>query len=100
MAAKRHIVRIHHARPSLLEGMARVMDMGGTLNQYDSNDLTRIHQALRARRLAAPTGIVAESEAIRKVWVDVGECIHDVMGQFGQKDAPEFQPETRVVSFL
>ena len=71
MASKRRIARISHARPSVLEGMARVVDIGGTLNQYDADDLIRMHRAFRARRLAGPSGIEAEAEAIKKVWVDV-----------------------------
>ena len=81
MATKRRIARISHARPSFLEGMARVMDIGGTLNQYDADDLIRMHRAFRARRLAGPSGIEAETEAIKKVWVDVGGCIGDAMGR-------------------
>ena len=87
MASKR-ITRIYHARPSFLEGMARVMDIGGALNQYDADDLMRIHQALRARRLARPSRVEAESEAIRKVWVDVGGCIGDAIVSAHQRVIP------------
>lgn len=99
MASKRRIVRTHHARPSFLEGVARVVDIGGTLNQYDADDLIRIHQALRARRLAGPSGIEAEAEAIKKVWVDVGGCIGDAMGRFHREELDKSQSETRHFSF-
>ena len=88
MASKRRIARISHARPSFLEGVARVVDIGGTLNQYDADDLMRIHQALRARRLAGPSGIEAEAEAIKKVWVDVGGCIGDAIVSAHQRVIP------------
>ena len=99
MATKRRIAQISHARPSFLEGMARVMDIGCTLNQYDADDLIRMHRALRARRLAGPSGIEAEAEAIKKVWVDVGGCIGDAMGRFHREELDKSQSETRHFSF-
>ena len=98
MSTKRRIARISHARPSFFEGMARVMDIGGTLNQCDADDLIRIHRALRARRLAEPSGIEAETEAIRKVWDDVGGCIHDAMGGFSREKPEKLRSETRFLS--
>lgn len=95
MASNHRTIRICHARSSFLEGMARVMDISSTLNQYDADDMVGLHHAFRARRLAKPSGIAAESEAIRKVWVDVGGCIRDAMGRFDGEELEESQPETR-----
>ena len=53
MAKNRRWRRIIYARPSFLEGMARVMDIGGTLNEYDipgSEDL----RAARAPKINVP----------------------------------------------
>ena len=73
-------LRIPYARPSLVEGMARVLDIGGTLNQYDAEDWMEIYREMRARRLARPTGPEAEAEAIRQAWLTVGRHIRDAMG--------------------
>ena len=79
--------RIIYARPSFAEGMARVLDIGGTLNQFDADDWMEIYQEMRAQRLAQPTGPEAEAKAIREVWLSVGQHIRDAMGQFESSDS-------------
>lgn len=74
--------RINYARPSFVEGMARVLDIGGTLNQFDADDLMEMHREMRARRLAQPTGPEAEAEAIRRAWLTVGRHLRDAMGYY------------------
>ena len=82
MTAKRRPLRANYARPSFIEGMARVLDIGGTLNQYDADDMMEIYREMRARRLTRPTGPEAQAEAIRQVWLAVGQHIRDAMGQY------------------
>lgn len=91
MTAKRRPLRINCARPSLVEGMARVLDIGGTLNQYDAEDWMEIYREMRARRLARPTGPEAQAEAIRQVWLTVGQNIRDAMGYYEDAVADESQ---------
>ena len=80
MTTRHRPLRISYARPSLAEGMARVLDIGGTLNQYDAEDWMEIYREMRARRLARPTGPEAEAEAIRQAWLTVGRHLRDAMG--------------------
>jgi hypothetical protein len=53
------------ARPSLLEGMGRVLDLGGTLNTYS-----------KSRSATA-----ADSRAMRSDWQAIGDDLRVVMGQ-------------------
>ncbi len=76
------VVRFRRDRPSFMEGMARVIDVGGTLNQYDSDDLMDIFHELQARRLAMPSGLEAETKAMQEVWATVGQCIRDSIRDF------------------
>lgn len=46
-----------YAQPSFLEGMARVTDLGGTLEEYNTS----------------PSGELADMHAIRSDWRQVGE---------------------------
>ena len=82
MTPQRRPLRINYARPSFLEGMARVLDIGGTLNQHDADDMMEIYQEIRARRLARPTGPAAQAEATRQVWLTVGRHLRDAMGHY------------------
>lgn len=82
MTAKRRPLRINYARPSFIEGMARLLDIGGTLNQFDADDLMEMRREMRARRLAQPIGPEADAEAIREVWEAVGQDIRDAMGYY------------------
>ena len=80
MTTKHRPIRINYARPSFVAGMARTLDIGGTLNQYDAADLMALYRQMRARRQARPTGPEAEAEAIREVWLTVGQHIRNAMG--------------------
>lgn len=68
--------------PSFLEGMARILDICDTLNQDDLTETTKLYSQLRARRLAMTTGPAADAEAIRKVWLIVGQHLGDSIGEF------------------
>ena len=52
------------ARPSFIEGMARIFDMGGTLNEYNSS----------------PSGEEADAIAIWSDWAAIGQDMYDAMG--------------------
>ena len=68
-------VYIHHARPSFLEGMARVLDIGGTLSYYIVDDHENLAKKLTRCRLTAPTGFQADGIALKNVWANVGHCL-------------------------
>lgn len=51
------------AEPSFLEGMARVLDIGGTLNEYNRS----------------PTGAMADQLAMWSDWSAVGDSINKAM---------------------
>ncbi len=55
-----------YARPSFLEGMARVMDMGNTLNEYNTFE----------------TGEEADYTALLMDWIAVGRDMQAAMGQY------------------
>ena len=74
------------ARPSFVEGMARVMDIGGSLNNYTAADFEQLHRDLRARRMAMPTGPEADAQAIRNAWMTVGNHLWEAMGQFQEAE--------------
>ena len=77
---------LKYARPSFVEGMARVLDIGGTLNQYHVPDLEDFLEDIYAKRLAAPTGPEADAAAIREIWVEVGHHLYRAMGHFESQE--------------
>ena len=81
MTLKRPIIPTPSPRPAFLHGMARMMDIGGALNRYSSEDLLYIAHELRARRLAMLSGPEAEVDAMRETWLAVGQCLRDAIGQ-------------------
>jgi hypothetical protein len=62
MAQKRVLVR--YSRRGVLEGMARVFDLGATLN----------------RRRRVRSGAEADATAIRSDWISVGQDIRNAIG--------------------
>ena len=76
--------RIIYARPSFFEGMARVIDIGGTLNQYHIPGLEDL-RAGRAPKISVPpaAGWDADVEALRSDWIVVGQCLREAMGEYG-----------------
>ena len=82
MPTKHRLLRLPYARPSFTEGMARALDFGGTLNQYDVADTEELIEEIRARWLDRPTGPEADAAAIREVWNAVGKHIYDAIGHF------------------
>lgn len=58
------------ARPSFFEGMARVLDIGGTLNEYNNSS----------------TPDQADYDALCADWRTVGEAIQTAATQFAQEN--------------
>lgn len=56
------------ARPSFIGGMARVIDIGSTLNMYNESGNSK----------------EADFRAMRQDWEAVGSDLHFVIEQFGQ----------------
>ena len=76
--AKNKPWRINYARPSFLEGAARLLDFGGALDDYDIPYL----DDLLAGRVPDFTahGPESDAEAIHECWVEVGNCLRSAMG--------------------
>jgi hypothetical protein len=69
---------IHRSRPSFLEGMARTLDLTGTLNQLDIPTVEEIS----GRRATRRKGLEDDVGAIRSYWAAVGQYIRDATGTF------------------
>ena len=57
------------ANPSFVEGMARVMDLGSTLQVYNESNTEK----------------EADSRAIQKDWEAVGEDVYNALDKYEQK---------------
>ena len=82
MTRKTNRYRIGYAQPSFLEGMARVLDFGGTLEEYIIPDIADLLEA-HPPRLSSQD---ANAKAIRGYWVAVGGYIRNAMGEFETAD--------------
>ena len=60
-----------YARPSFIEGAARVFDLGGTLNEYNYTQ----------------TGHEADAIALWMDWAAIAQDIHDAIGEFEAQEA-------------
>ena len=92
MTIKRRIIRLPHVGNAFADGMASVIDFGGGLNTYHTRQLVSMYDNLRFHRLHAPSGAEAESEAIRIVWEEVGQCLRDAIGAHVAEHADEHLP--------
>ncbi len=61
-----------YARPSFLEGMARIADMGGTLNEYNASD-------------------DPDTAALMMDWLAVGRAMRQAIGDFEAADSDELE---------
>ena len=61
--------RFNYARPSFIEGVARIFDFAGALDVYHTPQT----DAERQR---------ADTIALREAWVTVGGCMRDAIGRF------------------
>ena len=66
-----------YARPSFLEGVARIFDLGNTMNEY--NDFA--------------TGEEADAIALWSDWTAIGQDISDAMGEFVIEEFDAVIPE-------
>lgn len=82
-------IRINCARPSFLEGMARVLDLGGTLNEYNipyPDD--QYLDDLRAGRIPANlTQPENDTAAMRQDWIEVGQYLRSAMDEVAAASA-------------
>ena len=76
--AKNRPLRINYARPSFLEGVARLLDFGGALDNYSIPGIDELRAGRIPTDLIAPEADVA---AMRGDWIAVGEYIRDAMGE-------------------
>ncbi|MDE2786630.1 MAG: hypothetical protein OXL37_08205 [Chloroflexota bacterium] len=92
MTIKHRMIRLPHMGNAFADGMASVIDFGGGLNAYHTHRLVSMYDNLRFRRLHAPSGAEAESEAIRIVWEEVGQCLRDAIGAHANEPVDEHLP--------
>ena len=71
---------IDYPRSSFLDGMARLLDFGGTLNQYDAAYFEELAEEIRSRWLRDYSEPGADAEAIHESWVEVGNSLRRAMG--------------------
>ncbi len=64
--------RIYYSRPSFLEGIARVLDIGGTMGP-------RV-EIISDRGDTGKSGVEQDADEIREIWAEVGQYIYDAMG--------------------
>ena len=69
-----------YARPSFLEGVARIFDFGGTLNEYNDS----------------PTGQEADTAAIRSDWEAIGQDMRAAIEAFRREEADALMSDPRV----
>ena len=91
MARKTHRFRIGYTRPSFLEGMARIFDFSGALNQYDMpylEDLRagRVPELDRSGKGDVAEGFRRDAEALRGDWEAVGQYLYDALGKFEEEN--------------
>lgn len=68
-----------YARPSFLEGVARIFDFGGTLNEYNFS----------------PTGQEADTAAIRSDWEAIGQDMRAAIEAFEREEAGALMSDHR-----
>ena len=61
-----------YARPSIVEGMARVMDIGDTLNSYNTSD-------------------DPDTVALMMDWLAVGQAMRGAIGEFEASESDELE---------
>ena len=66
------------ARPSFLEGIARLMDLGNSLNEYKSY----------------PSGVEADHAAIARDWAMIGLDFRNAIAEFEGEEADHFPGRT------
>ncbi len=62
-----------YARPSLVEGIMRIFDLGNTMNEYNGYD-------------GSFTGKEADARAILSDWTTIGQDMYYAMGRFEKEE--------------
>lgn len=62
-----------YATPSFLEGIARSIDLGDTLTEYNGSE----------------SGAAADLRALRSDWIAIGNDLRQAMAQFEQDNAKQ-----------
>ena len=96
MTIKHRIIRMPHLGNAFTDGMARIVDFGGTLDDYHVEELVRIYEGLRVRRTGAPSGPEAEAETVRIAWDEVGQCVRNAIRVFESEGSDEHLPAEQV----
>ena len=92
MTIKHRMIRLPHVGNAFAGGIASAIDLGGGLNVHHTHQLVSMYDNLRFRRLHAPSSAEAESEAIRIVWEEVGQCLRDAIGAHASDRVDEHLP--------
>ena len=92
MTMKYRIIRVPRTGHGFADGMARVVDCGGALNDYHTDELIRIYDGLRIRRLGGLSSLESGAEVVRVTWGEVGQCIRNAIGAFESEDSDEHFP--------
>ncbi len=79
---KHRIIRLPHVGHAFADGMARVVDFEGGLDDYPAGDLAKMYNGLRRRRLDSLSGSDAEAQTVRMVWEEVGRSVRNAIGSF------------------
>ena len=88
--AKNGPLNINYARPSFLEGIARLLDFGGALDNYGIPYLNDLRAGRIPTHLTRPETDVA---AMRADWIAVGEYIRDAMAEISTATGASTQQE-------
>jgi hypothetical protein len=83
MPRKTYYISTRHACSPFLEGVARILDFGGTLNKYDLPYVEELRDGRVPKfRHSGPEN---DAEAIREIWVQVGQYLYDAIGEFEEE---------------
>ena len=91
MARKPRNLFAGHTHSSFLEGMAHILDIGGTLSWIERPSVEELRErhaehAERVRRIVERSGPEADAEALREIWAEVGQYLYDAIGQFEEEN--------------
>lgn len=75
------VINFLYALPSFLSGSARVLDLGGTFDEYNDS----------------PNGQVADARAIYSDWLAVGVALSSCMNQLSVPRQPRTTPTDQTV---
>ena len=77
-------IRVSYLRPSFWEGVARLLDIGGTMG-------ARVEVGYE-RNSAGKTEAELNAEEIRSIWAEVGDCMYEAMGRHPESELNDSEP--------